>query len=153
MRYRLLLIILLSSFFASAQDERDTVLSRCPVYITDTVSTNNFFIEARPCTLKVFRNKGDLRVVVDQRDQFFTLEFRTKRLRSTKYKIGSDLNAIYSFRSGDQTAYVDVANGTVEVTYDKERKEWKLKVTGMIANLVDRSITYYKVRAELKLKG
>ncbi|HRF19329.1 MAG TPA: hypothetical protein PK977_14235, partial [Chitinophagaceae bacterium] len=60
---------------ANAQTERDTVLKRCPVFITDTVSSNNFFIEARPATLKVYRVKGKLTIAVEQRDQFFTLFF------------------------------------------------------------------------------
>ena len=55
MRQFLFLVILLASLSASSQISRDTVLSRCPVYITDTVSVNNFFLEARPATLKVYR--------------------------------------------------------------------------------------------------
>jgi hypothetical protein len=153
MRLHFLVSLLLFTCVGNAQVERDTTLSRCPVFITDTVSSNNFFIEARPCVLKVYRTKGDLTVVVDQRDQYFTLLFRTRKLRNTKYKIGDDVGVKYSFRSGDQVSYVDVGSGTIEASFDKEKKIWKLKVTGMIANLVERTITYYKVRAELNLKG
>jgi hypothetical protein len=32
-------------------------------------------------------------------------------------------------------------------------KLWKLKVNGMIANLVERSVTYYKVRTEFFIRG
>ncbi len=153
MRLHFLVSFLLFTCVGNAQVERDTTLSRCPVFITDTVSSNNFFIEARPCVLKVYRTKGDLTVVVDQRDQYFTLLFRTRKLRNTKYKIGDDVGVKYSFRSGDQVSYVDVGSGMIEASFDKEKKIWKLKVTGMIANLVERTITYYKVRAELNLKG
>jgi hypothetical protein len=159
MRFYFLVTLALSSLASSAQVERDTVLSRCPVAITDTVSSNNFFIEARPCTLHVYRSQGDLTIVIEQKEQFFTLDFREKRLRNTKYKITknpsgkSELRVKYSFRSGDQVSYVDVINGTVETTYDKVTKIWKLKVTGMIANMVERTITYYKVKADFTVKG
>ena len=142
-----------------SQVERDTVLSRCPVFITDTVTSNNFFIEARPCTLKVFRVKGDLTVVVEQKDQYLTFLFGDRKLKAGKYKINtrpsgrSELAVKYSFRSGDQVSYVDVSNGTIEVTFDKEKQTWRLKVSGMIANLVERTITYYRVRADFSIKG
>jgi len=153
MRIHFLVIFLMVSFIGNAQEERDTALSRCPVFITDTITSNNFFIEAKPCILKVYRSKGNLTVVVEQKDQYFTLLFTDRKLKNSKYKIGRDLRAKYSFRSGDQVSYVDVANGTVDVMYDEELKVWKLKVNGLIANLVERTITYYKVRADLKLKG
>jgi len=56
------------------------MLSRCPVFITDTVSVNNFFIEARPATLKVYRVRGDLTIVIEQREQFFSLFFMKRGL-------------------------------------------------------------------------
>ena len=87
MRQFFLLLILFVSFSAASQVSRDTVLSRCPVYITDTVSVNNFFLEARPATLKVYRVKGDLTVVVEQRDQFFSLFFHEKKLRNMTFDI------------------------------------------------------------------
>lgn len=158
MRAFILSFVMLSALSVTAQVSRDTVLSRCPVFITDTVSSNNFFIEARPATLKVHRTYGDLTVVVEQKDQFFTLLFRDKKLKTGKYKINvnpdgrGELAAKYSFRSGDQVSYVNVSSGTIEVTYDKEKKLWKLKVNGMIANLVERTVSYYKVRADLALK-
>ena len=140
---------------ADAQTERDTVLKRCPVFITDTVSSNNFFIEARPATLKVYRVKGKLTIVVEQRDQFFTLFFHDRRLRTGKYDIspgsrgGREVEATYSFKTGDQASYISLSKGTIDVSFDKEKKLWFLKVNGMIANLVDRSVTYYKVKADL----
>jgi hypothetical protein len=140
---------------ADAQTERDTVLKRCPVFITDTVSSNNFFIEARPATLKVYRVKGKLTIAVEQRDQFFTMFFHDRKLRTGNYDItpgsrgGREVEATYSFKTGDQASYISLSKGTVDVSYDKEKKLWLLKVNGMIANLVDRSVTYYKVRADL----
>ena len=155
MRRLVPLLFFLAPLSVSAQEERDTTLTRCPVYITDTVTSNNFFIEARPCTIKVYRVSGDLKVVVEQRDQFLTLLFLDRKLRSTRYKIStrpkgkSQLAVKYSFRSGDQVSYVDVANGTVDVAYDSEKKIWLLQVNGTIANLVGTTVTYYRVRANL----
>ncbi|HSU26926.1 MAG TPA: hypothetical protein VLJ68_00980 [Chitinophagaceae bacterium] len=157
---RIFFILLLCTCFlsAGAQEERDTILKRCPVYITDTVSSNNFFLEFQPSTLRVSRVKGNLNLVLQQRDQFFTIFFHEKKLDNYKYKIAMGSNkdqyvqAKYSFRSGDQVSYVDVKSGTVESTFDKEKNMWHLKVNGMIANLVERSVTYYKVRAEFWLK-
>lgn len=64
----------------------------------------------------------------------------------------NEILAKYSFRSGDQVSYVDVSSGTVESIYDKEKSLWHLKVNGMIANLVERSVTYYKVRTDFYIK-
>ncbi len=141
-------IVLSSNLFA--QKERDSLMRRCPVYITDTVSSNNFFIEAQPCTLRVIRENGNLTVQVQQRDQFFTIFFKDRKLKNTKYKIKSNgVQAKYSFRSGDQVSYVNVGSGLVETSFDKEKKMWHLKLNGLIANLVERSVTYYRARADL----
>lgn len=154
----LLIGFLLAGTSLQAQVERDTVLKRCPVFITDTVSVNNFFLEARPATLKVYRVKGKLTIAVEQRDQFFTLFFHDKKLKNTRYTIepGSrgknEVEATYSFRSGDQPAYIALQKGTIECRYDKALQFWVLKVNGTIANMVDRTVTYYKVRAELLVK-
>jgi len=158
MRILLLSFIMLVSVSAIAQQERDTVLSRCPLYITDTVSSYNFFIDARPATLKVYRVRGDLTIVIEQKDQFFSMFFRDKRLKNGKYRISvnpdgrGELAAKYSFRSGDQVSYVNVSSGTVETAYDKLAKIWRIKVNGLIANLVERSVTYYKVKADFSIK-
>ena len=142
-------------FSAKSQVERDTVLKRCPVFITDTVTSNNFFIEARPATLKVYRVKGKLTIAVEQRDQFFTLFFHDRKLRSGKYDIapgsrgGREVEATYSFKTGDQASYIVLSKGTVEVSFDKEKNFWILKVSGLIANMVERSVTYYRVKADL----
>ena len=158
MRQFLFLVILLASLSASSQISRDTVLSRCPVYITDTVSVNNFFLEARPATLKVYRVKGDLTVVVEQRDQFFSLFFHEKKLRNTTFDIepgskgSGEVEAAYSFKSGDQTALISLSDGKIESSFDKDKKMWKLKVNGTITNMSDRTLSYYRVRTELWLK-
>ena len=158
MRTLILTLLIISSLSLSAQLERDTLLSRCPLFITDTVSSNNFFIEARPAKLKVYRVKGDLTIVIEQKDQFFTMFFRDKKLKNGKYKISlnpdgrSELAAKYSFRSGDQVSYVNVSNGTVETLFDREKNFWIIKVNGMIANLVERSVTYYRVKANFSIK-
>ena len=158
MRTIILSFVMLFSLSAFSQQERDTVLNRCPLFITDTATSNNFFLEARPATLKVYRVRGDLTIVIEQKDQLFTMFFRDKRLKASKYKISvnpdgrGELAAKYSFRSGEQVSYVNVSNGTVEVSYDKVKKLWFLKVNGMIANLVERSVTYYKVRADFSVK-
>jgi hypothetical protein len=158
MRIDCLVILLLISLVASAQEERDTTLRRCPVFITDTVTSNNFFIEGLSCTIKVYRLKGNLTVVLQQRDQYFTIFFNIKKLKSTNYKIKVGANnhnevaSKYSFRSGDQVSYVNVASGTVETSFDKEKDHWHIKVNGMLPNMVERSVTYYKVRSDFYIK-
>ena len=155
MRLTLTIFAMLVFFSAKSQVERDTVLKRCPVFITDTVTSNNFFIEARPATLKVYRVKGKLTIAVEQRDQFFTLFFHDRKLRSGKYDIapgsrgGREVEATYSFKTGDQASYIVLSKGTVEVSFDKEKNFWILKVSGLIANMVERSVTYYRVKADL----
>lgn len=153
---RIFLLSIFSLFFTtlSAQEERDTVLSRCPVYITDTVSLNNFFLEFQPATVRVTRNKGKLQVQVQQRDQFFTLFFRDRKLKEEKYKIvtndiGKDeVMAKYSFRSGSSASFVDITQGTVEASFDEEKDLWHVQVKGMLSNKSATSVTYYRVRAD-----
>ena len=152
---RILILVLLTtiSMPAFSQQEKDTVYKRCPVFITDTVSSNNFFIEALPATIKVERAGEILKIIIQQRDQFFTIFFSDKKLKSGKYKIkvnprDRDVSAKYSFLSGDQVSYVNVSSGLIEVIFDEEKDMWQLKVNGMIANMVERSVTYYRVRAD-----
>lgn len=158
MRVVFLFIICFAFTNLNAQVSEETTLNRCPVYITDTVSSNNFFIEARPATLKVYRVKGKLTVAVDQRGQLVSFYFHDKRLKTGKYKIeaGSrssrEVEAIYSFKSGDQVSFIDISSGTINVTYDKEAKLWNLQINGMLANMVEGSVTYYKVKADLSIK-
>ena len=158
MRIYLLVMTFLFSMVGSAQQERDTVLKRCPMFITDTVSSNNFFIEGLPCTIRVFRPKGELTMELRQKDQYFTLFFHVKKLKNTRYKIrvggrsNSEVESRYSFRSGDQVSFVDVSSGTVETSFDKEKKLWRIKVNGLLANMVERSVTYYRVRSDFYVR-
>jgi hypothetical protein len=158
MRIFFLFLSIVISVIVFAQEDRDTLLSRCPIYITDTVSANNFFLEFQPSTIKVYRVKGNLTIAIQQRDQFFTLFFNDNKLKDRKYKIlkgannNSEVAAKYSFRSGQQVSYVDVFKGTVESSFDKEKDMWNLKVNGLIANLVERSVTYYRVKADLYIR-
>lgn len=158
MRIQFLVIVMMFSLVTSAQEERDTVLKRCPVYITDTVSSNNFFLEFQPSTIKVYRGKGKLVVEIRQRDQYFTMFFKDKKLDDKKYKIrvgandNDEVEAKYSFRSGQQVSYVDVSSGLVETTFDKEKDLWHIKVNGLLKNLVERSIAYYKVKADFYIR-
>jgi len=151
-------LFILFSGAAHAQEERDTVFKRCPVFITDTATSNNFFIEARPATMKVYRVKGELTVVIEQKDQFFTLFFRERKLSNTTFKINAfprgknEMAVKYSFRTDDQVSYVNVGSGSVDVVFDKETEYWMVKVNGLIANQVGRNISYYKVKANLPLK-
>jgi hypothetical protein len=157
----LILAFLFLSFSAAAQTSRDTVLSKCPVFITDTLTNNNYFIEARPATLKVYRVKGQLTIVVEQKDQFFSMFFHCKRLGTKgpeRYTIapgsrGNDeVESTYSFKSGDQVAYINVAKGTINSTYDKVKKVWNLKVVGWVTNITGSGISSYKVKADLLIR-
>ena len=158
MRILLLTVLLFSFMAAPAQEERDTVLNRCPVYITDTATANNFFLEFQKTTLKVYRNQGNLTIGFQQKDQFFTVFFKEKKLRNGKYAIVSgergkmEVNAKYSFMSGEQVSYVDVSRGTMESAFDKEKNLWHIKLTGQIANSVGRTVSYFKVRADFWIK-
>ncbi len=160
MRITFLLIALAVSGLVSAQDDRDTTLPRCPVFITDTLTSNNFFLEHQPSTIRVYRVKGKLTIAIQQREQFFTLFFRdNKKLKDgEKYRIGVggsrkvDLEAKYSFRSGGTASYVNVSNGVVEAIFDKEKDMWRVKVNGTLINLVERSVTHYRVRADFYIR-
>lgn len=158
MRLHFLLLALIFSLPVFSQVERDTVLKRCPIAITDTVSSNNFFIEAMPATLKVYRVKGKLTIQVQQKDQFFTLFFHSKKLKNGNYDIaigsrgGSEVEATYSFKGGEQVSYINVSGGKLEVSQDKVTKIWKVRVLGMIANMVERNVTYYRAKGDLYVR-
>jgi hypothetical protein len=152
------IFLLIISCRVAAQEEGDTVYSRCPVAITDTSGYNNYFTPHQSATVRLEKIKGGLVITIQQRDQFFTMFFRQKKLDERKYKIkvGADdkneLDAKYSFRSGSRASYVNVTSGTVDVTYNKEAHVWNLKVDGMLSNLVERSVAYYKVKADFSVK-
>jgi hypothetical protein len=154
-RYLFIIGFLFLSLAGFSQKERDTTVSRCPVFIVDTVSGNNFFLSHLPATIRVYRVKGDLTIAVEQRDQFFTLFFGKKKLENKKYNIASNpsskkaVAAKYSFKSGGQVSYVTISNGTVETSFNKETGYWHIKVNGLLANLVGTSVTFFKVTADL----
>lgn len=157
MRTFFLTLITFISISAFAQQEMDTVYRRCPIFITDTITANNFFLEGLPATLTVDRVKDNLTVTVRQKDQFFTIFFSDKKLKTGKYNIAVNpgkhgVAAKYSFRSGDQVSYVNVSSGTIDVSFDDAKGLWLLKVKGLIANLVGRSISYYSAKANLYFK-
>jgi len=158
MRLHFLIATLLISCLASAQESTDSTYKRCPLFITDTVSSNNFFIEALPATIRVFRVKGDLTIEIRQKEQYLTLFFHSKKLKNRTYKIlkggnnRPEVESRYSFRSGEQVSYVDLSKGTLESVYDKEKKLWRIKVNGLMANMVDRSVTYYKVKSDFYIR-
>ena len=157
MRTLILFILTITSVAAFSQQERDTIYKRCPLYITDTVSANNYFVEGLPATISVERERGQVKITLRQKDQYFTMYFNDRKLKNGKYKIrvnpgGKDASAKYSFRSGDQVSYVNVSSGTIETAYDKVTELWKVKVAGMIANMVERSVSYYKVRTEFYVR-
>lgn len=158
MRTCFLLLLLFFSGTLSAQEVRDTVLRPCPLYITDTVSSNNFFIEGLPVTLKVYRVRGELTIQFEQRDQFFTIFFHVKKLRNKTYKLESgsgkrkEVEAAYSFRSGDQVSSINVSDGKLDVLFDKEKDMWHMHITGIIRNMVERSVTYYRVKSDFYIK-
>ena len=56
--------------------------------------------------------------------------------------------AKYSFGSAGQVSFVNVSKGTVESMFDKEKDLWHVKVNGTIINMVERSVTYYRVKAD-----
>ena len=159
MRIKLLFIAIVISSAAFGQQERDTTLPRCPVFITDTLSSNNFFLEHQPSTIRVYRVKGKLTIAIQQREQFVTLFFHDKKFKDgSKYKIGVgggskvDVEAKYSFRSGGTASYVNISSGTIETTFDKEKDLWRVKINGTLINMVERNVTYYRVRSDFFIR-
>ena len=161
MKIILLITILLVSSTAFSQHEGDSVYKRCPVAVKDTATGNNYFIEHQPATVKTYRNKGNYTIVIEQKNQFFTMFFRERKLSTrgkSTYRISPDANsnnelsAKYSFRSGASVAFIDVSSGKLETTYDNVTKLWHIKVTGLIANMGDTRVTYFKATADFYIK-
>ncbi len=159
MKISFLFIILLVSSSAFAQHEGDSVYKRCPVAITDTATGNNYFIEHQSATVKTYRNKGNYTIVIEQKNQFFSMFFRERKLSTRgNYSISIDANgkneltAKYSFRSGESVAFIDVSNGTVKTSYDKATQLWHIIVTGLIANLGDTRVSYFKAKADFYIR-
>ena len=147
----LLFIIPLS---AVCQEERDTVLKRCPVYIIDTLTSNNYFLEYQPATVKVYRVKGKLTIMIQQKDQYFTMFFKDKHLDNRRYKIvvgdmdRDEAEVKYSFRSGSAVSFVSVSKGNIETQFDKEKDLWHIKVNGLLSNMASHTVSWYKVKAD-----
>ena len=159
MRFIFLFAVILLSQKAFIQREGDSSYSRCPVSLTDTTTGNNYFIEHLPAKVKTYRNHGNFTVIIEQKSQFLTIFFNTRKLSTKgKYSIAvaesgrSDVTAKYSFRSGESVAYLDVSSGKVETTYDKATKLWRILLVGLVANMGDTKVTYFKVKADLYLK-
>lgn len=155
MRNLFVLFILCLSQAIAAQQEKDTLLPRCPVYIIDTLTYNNFFVEFSPATVKAYRSKGKLAVVIQQRDQYFTIFFTERKLENNKYKIvvgetrkELEVEAKYSFRSGQSASYVSVSKGFVDCRFDKEKGLWHIIVDGLLSNLAANTVSTYKVKAD-----
>lgn len=158
MKIFLLLFAVLLSSQAFSQREGDSTYSRCPVALTDTTTGNNYFIEHLPAKVRTYRNHGNFTIVIEQKNQFLTIFFNTRKLSTRgKYSIAvgetgrSDVTAKYSFRSGESVAYLDVNSGKVETSYDKTTKLWRVKLTGLVANMGDTKVTYFKIKADLFL--
>ena len=152
---------LLVSSSVFSQHEGDSVYKRCPVAIKDTATGNNYFIEHQQATVKTYRNKGNYTIVIEQKSQYFTMFFRVRSFstkRKSTYSISTDANSNgelivkYSFRSGESVAFIDVSSGKAEVAYDKATKLWHIKLTGLIANMGDTRVTYFKATADFYIR-
>jgi hypothetical protein len=159
MKLIILIPVILMSFSVSAQKEEDTLYKICPVSVLDTATGNDYFIEHQPATVKTSRNGGDIKIVIEQKNQFFTLFFHTRKFKSKgKYKIlpdaisNDEVSAKYSFRSGESVAYIDVSKGMIETLYDKATKLWHVKITGLIANMGDTRVSYFKAKADFFIR-
>jgi hypothetical protein len=151
--------VLLVSLSAFSQNEGDTVYKRCPVSIKDTATGNNYFIEHQQAKVKTYRSNGKFTIIIEQKNQFFTMLFHSKKLSSRgRYSISVDasgrneLSAKYSFKSGESVAFIDVSKGTVETSYDKTAKLWHIKLTGLIADLGETKVNYFKAVADFYIK-
>ena len=152
--YSIILLMVSTSVFS--QHEGDTTYKRCPVAILDTATGNNYFIEHQPASVKAYRNSGDFTIVIEQKGQLFTMIFGERKLSSKgKYKITTsssagnhELRAKYSFKSGGSVAYIDVSSGKAETSYDKATKLWHIKFNGLIGNMGDTRVTYFKATAD-----
>jgi len=139
MKQKLLFFLLVLSTSLQAQKTSDSLYRNCPVSVVDTLTGNNYFIERQSAQVKVYRISGDLRIVVEQRNQFFTIMFHLRKLKNkAKYSISSD-----------DVAYIDVSSGKVEATYDKTTKLWRIKLSGLISNLGESRVSYFKAKADI----
>lgn len=158
MKILTVLFTLIISMNVTAQQEGDTLFSRCPVAVTDTSGYNNYFTSHQGATVKVERIRNKLVITIQQKEQFFTMFFKQKKLSEKKYSIvvGADdkdeLDAKYSFRAGGRASFINVNNGTVNITYNEEKQLWNLKINGVLKNLEERTVRLYKVKADISFK-
>ena len=158
MKILTLLFTLIISMHVTAQQEGDTLYSRCPVAVTDTSGYNNYFTSHQSASVNVERIRNKLVITIQQKEQFFTMFFKHKNLSEKKYSIvvGADdkdeLDAKYSFRAGGRASFINVNNGTVNITFNKEKNLWNLKIDGVLKNLEERSVRLYKVKADISFK-
>jgi hypothetical protein len=150
---------LLVSSAVFSQQEGDTIYKRCPVAIKDTVTGNNYFIEHQPATVKTYRYHGNFTIDIEQKGQFFTIFFHTKKISTKgKYDIKAseggrgDVNAKYSFKSGESVAFLNVISGKVETAFDKTTKLWHIKANGLIANMGGSGVSYFKATADFYIR-
>ncbi len=153
------LLAICFSLATMAQHTGDSVYQRCPVSIYDTITGNNYFVVAQKATVKTYVDRGDFTISVEQKTQYLTIMFNEKKLSSRgRYDIGVDVGgkhnvAIkYSFRSGTEVAYLDVSSGTVTSTYDKATKLWHVTIAGLLANMGDTRVNYFKVKGDFYFK-
>jgi hypothetical protein len=153
-----MIALLLFAVELNAQTSEDTTYSRCPIAITDTSGYNNYFTSHQSAVVKVERIKGNITITVQQREQYFTMFFQGKKLSPKTYKIKtsaddkSEVYARYSFRSAGRASYVEATSGTIEVSFNNETELWNIKVNGILSNLVERNVAYYKVKADFSIK-
>ena len=144
---------------SKAQHEGDTTYARCPVSVIDTLTGNDYFIKAQKATVKSYKDRGDFTISFEQKSQFLTIMFNQKKLSSKgKYIIGTDesgkhdVKMKYSFKSGDDVAYIDVVSGVVNTTYDKSTKLYHIVFAGFIANMGDTKVNYFKAKGDFYIK-
>jgi hypothetical protein len=159
MKTLLCLIMLVFTLPAWSQHTGDSVYQRCPVSIYDTLTGNNYFIIAQKATVHTYHDRGNFTISIEQKGQFLTLMFNEKKLSTKgKYDIGVDVggkhnvSVKYSFRSGTEVAYLDVSSGTITSAYDKTTKLWRVVFNGLLANMGDTRVSYFKVKGEVYFK-
>ena len=96
--------------------------------------------------------------MVQQKDQFFSIFFKDKKLDNRKYKIvvgdmdKDEAEVKYSFRSGSTASFVSVSKGVVETAFDKEKNLWRIKVNGLLTNLAASTVSVYKVKTDFYIR-
>jgi hypothetical protein len=155
---RFFIFLLFISVRGYAQETGDTLYAKCPIMISDTSGYNTYFTAQQSAVVKLEKIKGNIVITVQQKEQFLTMFFRVKKLSPRQYTIvvGADdkeeLDAKYSFRSGGRASFINVSSGTVDVSYDAITRLWHLKINGLLKNIVERSVSLYKVKGEIALR-